>query len=755
LVLILIKFHHPLLTSVNEMQSAIQHRTRLHLKNGVCVVFDEQVLPYLKIKDQEVLRVASCADDTSRYINELSPQLKDCLLAIGGAKSADLLGVDPRSCSMPYLDLNHFEDKIVEFSVLHISELPKWTTGKTRGKGSGDRIVVDCLLGPPYLQGDHKAVDPKGALDFALSAVLRDAVWVDAAIAIVSPKYRWDKLYMAERGSALVYKQVLNGTRLFGMGDDARTYGETNTVYKASASAPFRALKEISELHHNNSLAIGGPNHTLLRPGMGVVIDPPLLECPKGAALEVMHGTITAVDQVSKTMTFRALLGRANMPEYVLGNLGANEVVQTNVICNVPFHWVVGTFRLLPPQLFNAECIPRASENQMANKFLSRIVVCDMQIFPNNETRFSGFEDEIMVSFEIFAKLLQGQLRLTLSRLKPFPARAALAYLHRQNELEGGLFPPALAYRCTLGYALTTFARQKAAHAKSAKDQLSFRPDVPGRALMALLYRTMNPDDTNIAIRNGDLMVEIKNVDALSAVFGLSPSKFDFRGEGLGVVEFDGPFIFKWSMYDTLEPWGPLSGSVSISVGSFTEYNRMGTDVIKSSKRHPDAALRGSGIKGFKAPVEKKARTTKASSDNGRTKQASQTLAQAEARRQRQSSRTALLAGGSGSESTSTSDEHDGSRPFGQPQAQYYSDSLSGGEGPPSADSDSQSSGEGPAAAYSPLAADRSNSQSMRGGFVDSDHLLEPVGRMGEKLLNAVAAEQGERRRWEGQAAPA
>jgi hypothetical protein len=43
----------------------------------------------------------------------------------------------------------------------------------------------------------------------------------------------------------------------------------------------------------------------------------------------------------------------------------------------------------------------------------------------------------------------------------------------------------------------------------------------------------------------------------------------------------------------------------------------------------------------------------------------------------------------------------------------------------------------------------------MRGGFVDSDHLLEPVGSMGEKLLNAVAAEQGERRRWEGQAAPA
>lgn len=208
-----------------------------------------------------------------------------------------------------------------------------------------------------------------------------------------------------------------------------------------------------------------------------------------------------------------------------------------------------------------------------------------------------------------------------------------------------------------------------------------------------------------------------------------------FRGEGLGVVEFDGPFVFKWSQYDTVEPWGPLAGSVSISVGSFTEYSRMGTDVIKSSKRHPDA-LRGSGIK---PPAEKKARTSKASSDTGRTKQASQAQAQVEARLQRQKSRTALLAGGSGSESTSTSDERDGSRPSSQTQAPYNSDSQSGGEGP--------------AAACSPLAADRSNSQSVT---VRGDYFLEPVGRVGEEeLLTAVAAEQGERRRGEGQAAPA
>ena len=706
---------------------------QFHLKKGVSVVFDEHVLPYLKRKDQEVLKIASCADDTSRYLIELSPELKDCLLAIGGAESADLLGVDPGSCSMPFLDLSHFEHRPIEFFVLHISKLPEWTTGKTRGRGSGDRIVVESVSGPPYLQGDHKAVNPKGALDFAVSAFLRDSVWVDRAIAIVSPQYRSDKLYLAERGSALVFKQVLNGTRRFGMGDDTRTYGETGTLYKASASAPFRALKEIIEL--SDSIAIAGPNRTIIRPGMGIAIDPPLFECPKGSAFEVMYGTITALDPASETLTFRALLDRENLPGYVLGNLGANEVVQTNLLCNAPFDWVVGTFRLLPPQLFNAECIPQGPENQMANRLPSKIIVCDMQAFPDNETRFHGSEDEIMVTLETFAKLHQGQLQLTLSRLKPFPAQAALAYLHRQNELEGGLFPPAVAYRRILGHALTTFARQKAAHAKSSKDLLSFRPDVSGRALMELVYRTVNADKIIAAIRNGDLMVEIQDLDALTPVFGLPPSRFDFRGEGLGVVEFDGPFVFKWSQYDTVEPWGPLAGSVSISVGSFTEYSRMGTDVIKSSKRHPDA-LRGSGIK---PPAEKKARTSKASSDTGRTKQASQAQAQVEARLQRQKSRTALLAGGSGSESTSTSDERDGSRPSSQTQAPYNSDSQSGGEGP--------------AAACSPLAADRSNSQSVT---VRGDYFLEPVGRVGEEeLLTAVAAEQGERRRGEGQAAPA
>ena len=179
---------------------------------------------------------------------------------------------------------------------------------------------------------------------------------------------------------------------------------------------------------------------------MGVFI-----ELPVDSKLHVYvanaFGSITAVDNDSNNITCRLLLDRGNIPEYVLCGLGENELVQTNALLQVPFKWVAGTFRLWPPSLFQAECIPQDTETSMGNKFLGRIVVCDMQIFPDEEAASCSEEgNTIMVTFETFAKLLQGRLRLTLSRLKPFPAQAALAYIFHIHELEGGLSPALLQW---------------------------------------------------------------------------------------------------------------------------------------------------------------------------------------------------------------------------------------------------------------------------------------------------------------------
>ena len=374
------------------------------------------------------------------------------------------------------------------------------------------------------------------------------------------------------------------------------------------------------------------------------------------------------MDIDSGNITVRLLLGRDNLPDYVLANLGGNDLVQTNAFWVVPINWVAGTFRLWPSLLFNAECIAQTGENGMRNKFLARIVVCDLQFSPEDEhvSRSDELEeDTVMVTTEIFASLLEGRPRLTLSRMKPFPAKAALAYIFQMHELEGGLNPPALAYKPLLRHSLTSFALQKAGHGRSAKDLHTFHPDMPPRAVLELVHCTVPSEDLHVGIRNGVLTVEVRNLGQLRGVFGMDPSVVDLRDDGHGVIEFYGPFVIKWSMYDVSEDWGKLAGSLSISVGSYTEFNRMGTDVIKSSKCHPEA-LRGSGVE---APAKKKARTSKASSDTGGLRRASQAQAQANERAQRLEKRSVRLGGGS--ESTSPSDVSDVGRPsFRFPETQ-------------------------------------------------------------------------------------
>ncbi len=615
----------------------------------ISIIVDESVLANVKGLDHEVLRKAFSGEcDTSRCLKELSPAFKDALLAIGGPESASLLAVPPNSCSIPFLDLKHFSHGSIEFSLRHISQLPEWTKGKRGKTFGGDRIIVTKILGPPYLQGDHLAVNPKGAVDFALSALLHDSVWIDDDLCLVSPEYPWHKLYMAERGAATIYQACLGSTVRFGMGHDTRTYAESGTKYKATASAPFRALAEVGGQNQNATLALVGRNSTFLRAGMGVIAEPPIAELLQLGPVdfEQIYGSVTEIDTHSGYITIRLLLNREQLPEYVLTKLAGNELLQTNLTLKVPFHWVTGSFNLWPSLLYQAECIPQVLGMNSASRFHGRVVLCDLQIHLDGDGVSSIRQGDTMATLDVFEKLKSGQLAMTLSRLKPFTPATALSYLVCMNEMRGGLSPPAFAYATHLGHTLTAFARGKAEHARTAKEPLTFRPQMPGNAMMELLYRVVGPEQRNVSVRNGNMLVEVSNLDSLRNVFGCTPARFDLRSEGQGIIEFHGPFVFKWSMYDTTDPWGPLSGSVSISVGAFTEYSRMGTEVIKSSKCHPDA-LRGVGAKGPRETQNlrrSEASDSKATSATvaGKTRQQSKGPDQAIARMQRQAKRMAL-----------------------------------------------------------------------------------------------------------------
>ena len=67
----------------------------------ISIRFDAHILPFVNDVDRDVLQSALRAEyDTSHLMKRLSAGLKDCILAIAGPQSADLLDVDPSSCSM-------------------------------------------------------------------------------------------------------------------------------------------------------------------------------------------------------------------------------------------------------------------------------------------------------------------------------------------------------------------------------------------------------------------------------------------------------------------------------------------------------------------------------------------------------------------------------------------------------------------------------------------------------------------------------
>ena len=79
----------------------------------ISIRFDAHILPFIEGIDRDILQLALRDEhDTSHLMKRLSAGFKDCILAIAGPQSADLLDVDPSSCSTPFLDLSHFSQTI-------------------------------------------------------------------------------------------------------------------------------------------------------------------------------------------------------------------------------------------------------------------------------------------------------------------------------------------------------------------------------------------------------------------------------------------------------------------------------------------------------------------------------------------------------------------------------------------------------------------------------------------------------------------
>jgi hypothetical protein len=574
--------------SGNAMMSQTAHmQVIVHgsLSQRIRFTFDESVLLHLTESDRNLIMSSQHSFD----LQALSLELRTAMLCIAGSDAALQLGLSATDMTRSKVPLAHLQEEggqnPIEWRLEHSSNLPPEASG-TKGK-SGDRIIFDAVAGPPYLQGDYKSANAKGAVDFALTVIIRDVVWVRAwGLCFVSNPYKWSKQYMADINQASLSRIFYSRPRPGVPG--SVSYADSKTIYRSKAGAPWEALTEIAAEQESESvLRLGSIHKTWVRPGMGICFEPPISETVNAPFAEQIFGTVMGFrqDGPKVLVVFRLLLARENMPFYLLDGLSPWDTVQTNIVMELPGAYVAGTFRVWPAQLFQASCIPRIDDLHHGG-FSDKIVVCDAKF---------GVEvhEKIHTNVQVIKELVSGGLAISLGRMKPFPPESVLDLIRLQNNLFGGHTPHPMVYREYMASAMEEFARQKTAQSMtSSRDQLSVRLCMPGRALMELLVQTVPTSKRRVSNHNGTVSVSVDEHDALTRVFGRQVSEFDFRKEEqLGIVELGGPFTFRWNLYVTQDASGAVEGSCSVSVAYYSEKDRMGKGVIKSSKCHPESLM--------------------------------------------------------------------------------------------------------------------------------------------------------------------
>ena len=555
--------------------------------------FSQQVLSHLSPADVDILQAAQ--QNRPHNIKNLSDPIKEAMLAITGPEAAGPLGIPfDAASSKPRVTHDHLKnsdgENAITWTLIHRSYLPPDTQGVNSKCKTGDRIVFDSMIGAPYLQGDHRSANPKGAIDFACSLNCRDLVWIDSQFCFVSDAYVWDKQYLAQIRKQsldrLIYDRPLPGL-------DPITCKAAGIEYKATAQERFFALDEIAAQAQNSEARFY--EGSILRPGSGVIFDLPLNFTVHAPWKEQIFGSVVGFAE-NGDVIFRLHLGRDNLPCWLLYNLGSTELMQTNVMMALPGRMVSGAFRIWPPQLFQAACIPADMENKCNQTFCDRTVVCS--------GKFQVEPDDIQkADSPILTELMLGVRPLKLCRMRPLPSSAALGLMHHSRMLHSQGFPHAMLNQPHLGFILKQFVLSKAQHAKTSKDAHTMHPKIEGSSLMEILFQRVDADERTVSINNGTVVVTVNDASALHAVFGYPVlDKIDLTSQGFGYIQLYAPFTFKYSLYDTVEDYGPIGGSVSISIGAYTEYDRHGTGVIKSSKCHPDATLTGQRGPAVKKP---------------------------------------------------------------------------------------------------------------------------------------------------------
>jgi hypothetical protein len=520
---------------------------------------------------------------------------------------------------LDHLDEQYDPEQVLSFQLMHRSQLCSKLCQE-------DRVYFEKIHDPPYFIGDFNKARPTGEMDLAVTVMLRDLVWVDSEFFFAGPTYYWHDQYLSEivirkegrRATLerLLYQQSVPGLDV--------VYGDVVSYHAGeSPEVELLALSEVSRA--SNNARIAGPDRLIVREGMGVVFETPVLMAYKRPFLTRIYGFVIAFKDDTRDdadprypvhIKIRVHLSKENIPTWLLSEsrLKGSDLLQTNLELTISESYLVGVFSIWPPCLFQGTCVPGPSEEHIND----RIVVGHLQILRRVEADKEGSsvhtsdsdsdkcEDEQGIekcasggcgdaSSELaphgaggdspvlpIIKMFSGGAFIDVYRVKPMTADVAFAYLGRMQEFTHADRPN--VHLKTLLHSFEQFAKEKTSkRIKSIQNQRTFRPPVPGRAVMLLLKTLPGANVRQISLSNKTMVVTIGEPSFLDSMFSRKMSEFDFRSEGFGMVRLLGPVHFKWEMCLSEDGCGPVEGRMSVTVGGWTELDRFNIEAIKQS----------------------------------------------------------------------------------------------------------------------------------------------------------------------------
>ena len=237
---------------------------------------------------------------------------------------------------LDHLDEQYDPEQVLSFQLMHRSQLCSKLCQE-------DRVYFEKIHDPPYFIGDFNKARPTGEMDLAVTVMLRDLVWVDSEFFFAGPTYYWHDQYLSEivirkegrRATLerLLYQQSVPGLDV--------VYGDVVSYHAGeSPEVELLALSEVSRA--SNNARIAGPDRLIVREGMGVVFETPVLMAYKRPFLTRIYGFVIAFKDDTRDdadprypvhIKIRVHLSKENIPTWLLSEsrLKGSDLLQTNL----------------------------------------------------------------------------------------------------------------------------------------------------------------------------------------------------------------------------------------------------------------------------------------------------------------------------------------------------------------------------------------------------------------------------------------